>query len=51
MTLKPGTNLGELNHLPKKTVLSFGIAKLWAGCVPGLVSHGADPTGIPLQYL
>lgn len=35
MTLKPGTNLGELNHLPTK-VWGFGFARLWAGRVLGL---------------
>lgn len=42
MTLKPGTNLGELNHLPTD-VWSFGIAKLWAGRIPALARHGAAP--------
>ncbi|XP_069904837.1 uncharacterized protein [Oryctolagus cuniculus] len=44
MTLKPGTNLGELNHLPTE-VWSFATASLWAGRALGLVRHRVAPTG------
>lgn len=40
--LKPGTNLGELNHLPKK-VCSLGIAKLWAGRFRGWSGFSCPP--------
>lgn len=50
MTLKPGTNLGGLNHL-LTTVWSFGTAKLWAGWVPELARHFALPPQVsPLQH-